>query len=54
MMILETYRQALSINASPGRGASPKTIRKYIERGVEAPVCGLRSVGRFSGSATSY
>ena len=27
-------------------GARPKTVRKYIERGIEAPVYGPRSVGR--------
>jgi len=27
-------------------GRDPKTVRKYIERGIEAPAYGPRSVGR--------
>ena len=47
MMILELHRQGLSITAIARRtGRDPKTVRKYIERGVEAPVYGPRSVGR--------
>ena len=47
MMILELYRQGLSITAIARRtGRDPKTVRKYIDRGVEAPVYGPRSVGR--------
>jgi transposase len=47
MMILELYRQGISITAIARRtGRDPKTIRKYIERGIEAPVYGPRSVGR--------
>jgi len=47
MMILELHRQGLSISAIARRtGRDPKTIRKYIERGIEAPVYGPRSVGR--------
>jgi transposase len=47
MMILELHRQGLSVTAIARRtGRDPKTVRKYIERGVEAPVYGPRSVGR--------
>ena len=47
MMILELHRQGLSITAIARRtGRDPKTVRKYIERGIEAPVYGPRSVGR--------
>ena len=47
MMILELYRQGVSISAIARRtGRDPKTIRKYIERGIEAPAYGPRSVGR--------
>src|SRR5262249_5426034 len=47
MMILELHRQGLSITAIARRtGRDPKTVRKYIERGIEAPVYRPRSVGR--------
>lgn len=47
MMILELHRQGVSITAIARRtGRDPKTIRKYIERGIEAPVYGPRQVGR--------
>lgn len=47
MMILELHRQGVSISAIARRtGRDPKTIRKYIERGLEAPAYGPRSVGR--------
>jgi transposase len=47
MMILELHRQGLSLTAIARRtGRDPKTVRKYIERGIEAPVYGPRSVGR--------
>ncbi len=47
MMILELHRQGVSITAIARRtGRDPKTVRKYIERGVEAPAYGPRSVGR--------
>src|SRR5882762_5377132 len=47
MMILELHRQGLTVTAIARRtGRDPKTVRKYIERGVEAPVYGPRSVGR--------
>ena len=46
-MILELHRQGLSITAIARRtGRDPKTVRKYVERGIEAPVYGPRSVGR--------
>jgi transposase len=47
MMILELHRQGVSITAIARRtGRDPKTVRKYIERGVEAPAYGPRTVGR--------
>jgi hypothetical protein len=47
MMILELHRQRLTITAIARRtGRDPKTVRKYIERGIEVPVYGPRSVGR--------
>ena len=50
MMILELHRQGFSITAIARRtGRDPKTVRKYIERGIEAPVYGPRSVGANSG-----
>ncbi len=46
-MILDLHRQGLSISAIARRtGRDPKTIRKYIARGVEPPVYGPRRVGR--------
>ena len=36
MMILELHRQGLSVTAIARRtGRDPKTVRKYIERGIE-------------------
>ena len=47
MMILELHRQGITITAIARRtGRDPKTVRKYIERGIEAPVYGPRTVGR--------
>ncbi len=47
MMILVLHRQGLSVTAIARRtGRDPKTIRTYIERGVEVPAYGLRKVGR--------
>ncbi len=47
MMILELHRQGVSITAIARRtGRDPKTVRKYIERGIEAPVYGPRAIGR--------
>jgi transposase len=47
MMILELHRQGLSITAIARRaGRDPKTVRKYIERGLEPPAYGPRQVGR--------
>ncbi|USI77635.1 IS21 family transposase [Sphingopyxis sp. USTB-05] len=47
MMILELHRQGLSITAIARRtGRDPKTVRKYIERGVEALAYGPRRIGR--------
>jgi transposase len=46
-MILELHRQGLSVTAIARRtGRDPKTVRKYIERGVEVPAYGPRKVGR--------
>src|SRR5215204_2724808 len=47
MMILDLHRQGLSVTAIARRtGRDPKTIRKYIARGLELPVYGPRQVGR--------
>lgn len=47
MMILELHRQGLSVTAIARRtGRDPKTVRKYIERGVEVPAYGPRQSGR--------
>jgi transposase len=47
MMILELHREGLSITAIARRtGRDPKTVRKYIERGIEPPAYGPRQVGR--------
>lgn len=46
MMILELHRQGVSITAIARRTArDPKTACKYIERGIAAPVYGLRATG---------
>ena len=47
MMILDLHRQGLSVTAIARRtGRDPKTVRKYIERGLELPAYGPRQVGR--------
>jgi transposase len=47
MMILDLHRQGLSITAIARRtGRDPKTVRKYIERGLDPPAYGPRQVGR--------
>ncbi len=47
VMILDLHRQGLSVTAIARRtGRDPKTVRKYIERGLELPVYGPRQVGR--------
>jgi transposase len=47
LMILELHGQGLSITAIARRtGRDPKTVRKYIERGLEPPAYGPRQVGR--------
>ena len=47
VMILDLHRQGLSVTAIARRtGRDPKTVRKYIERGLEPPVYGPRQVGR--------
>jgi transposase len=54
LMILDLHRQGLSISAIARRtGRDPKTIRKYIARGLEPPVYGPRRVGRL-GKLTPY
>jgi transposase len=43
MMILDLHRQSLSVSAiARTSGLDRKTVRKYIERGMEAPVYGPR------------
>ena len=43
MMILDLHRQGLSVSAiARQRGVDRKTVRKYIERGLEPPVYGPR------------
>lgn len=43
VMILDLHRQGLSVSAiAKATGADRKTVRKYIERGLEAPVYGPR------------
>lgn len=47
MMILDLHRQGLSVTAIARRtGRDPKTVRKYIERGIEPPAYRPRQVGR--------
>jgi len=47
LMILDLHRQGLSVTAIARRtGRDPKTIRKYIERGLEPPAYGPRQAGR--------
>ena len=47
MMILDLHRQGLSITAiARCTGRDPKTVRKYIARGLEPPAYGPRQVGR--------
>lgn len=46
-MILDLHRQGLSVTAIARRtGRDPKTVRKYIERGLELPAYGPRQAGR--------
>ena len=43
VMILDLHRQGLSVSAIARQsGIDRKTVRKYIERGLEAPVYGPR------------
>jgi transposase len=44
-MILDLHRQGLSTIARR-TGRDPKTVRKYIERGLEPPAYGPRQPGR--------
>lgn len=47
MMILELHHQGLSVTAIARRtGRDPKTVRKYIARGLEPPAYGPRQAGR--------
>lgn len=46
-MILDLHRQGLSVTAIARRvGRDPKTVRRYIERGLELPAYRPRQVGR--------
>jgi transposase len=47
IVILDLHRQGLSISAIARRtGRDPKTVRKYIARGLELPAYGPRTAGR--------
>ena len=47
LMILDLHRQGLSVTAIARRtGRDPKTVRKYIERGLEPPAYGPRQAAR--------
>ncbi len=47
LMILDLHREGLSVTAIARRtGRDPKTVRKYIERGLEPPAYGPRQAGR--------
>ena len=47
IVILDLHRQGLSISAIARRtGRDPKTVRKYIERGLEPPAYSPRQAGR--------
>src|SRR3954462_7733749 len=47
MMILDLHRQGLSVTAIARRtGRDPKTVRKYVERGLELPTYRAWQVGR--------
>lgn len=47
LMILDLHRQGLSVTAIARRtGRDPKTVRKYIARGLEPPAYGPRQAGR--------
>jgi transposase len=55
MMILDFHRQGLSISAIARRtGRDPKTVRKYIERGLEPSAYGPRQAGRPSKLAPKF
>ncbi|MEE7450193.1 hypothetical protein MRF4_21615 [Methylobacterium radiotolerans] len=46
LMILDLHRQGLSVTAIARRtGRDPKTVRKYIERGLEPPAYGPEVFG---------
>ncbi len=46
MMILDLHRQGLITAIARRSGRDPKTVRKYIERGLEPPAYGPWQVGR--------
>ena len=47
MMILELHRHGVLVTAIARRtGRDPRTVRKYVERGIEAPAYGPRAVIR--------
>jgi transposase len=46
VMILDLYRQGLGVSAIARRvGIDRKTVRKYIERGLEPPAYGPDLIG---------
>jgi transposase len=53
IVILDLYKEGLTVSAIAERtGLDRKTVRKYIERGIEAPVYGHASRARASSSPT--
>lgn len=47
IVILDLHRQGLSVSAIARRtGRDPKTVRKYIARGLEPPAYSPRQAGR--------
>ena len=55
MMILDLHRQGLSVTAiARETGKDPKTVRKYIERGLEPPVYGPRHRRHAASIRTGY
>jgi len=49
IVILDLHREGLTVSAIAERtGLDRKTVRKYIERGIEAPIYGPRQRERKS------
>ena len=47
IVILDLHRQGLSVSAIARRtGRDPKTVRKYVARGLEPPTYSPRQAGR--------